>query len=424
MTVVYRRIIRAFAGSLMVGIGSRLLALAMAILVGRQLEPAGYGVFNYALGMGILTGQAATLGLPILQTRLIPQLLHESDWSRLRGLLTASFWIVGVASLTVGLGLALFARFGGLGPELQAGLVLSALITPVIALRTLRRQQLIAIGRPKEALAVDEVLPPLVVCVGALVLGFNGAAEPILAIVFGSLVGVTLGTWRFARAMPPETKGAKGSLALGGWLRASLSMQVGALARQMLNRIDILMLAPIAGAAATGLYSAAFRITYLLTFVPVLLNTILSREFSAAYAKGEWSHLRRLYLGGLGFAAIVVGPMVLIMVVGSEQLATLIFGEAYEGSGPLLQILAASQGLQAMSIVSTALLTMTDRHHAYAVVNLAAIAVNIALNLTFIPQYGATAAAWAAVASSAIILIAQTTLAARRLAAKRPQSTE
>lgn len=415
-------IVRRFTGSLIVGIGSRVLALIMAILVGRQLEPAGYGVFNYALGMGILTGQAATLGLPILQTRLIPQLLHENHWGRLRGLLTASFWIVGAASLIVGLGLALFAQFGGVAPELKAGLVLSALITPVIALRTLRRQQLIAIGRPKEALAVDEVLPPLAVCAGALVLGFNGAAEPILAIVFGSVVGVALGTWRFSKAMPTQTREAKATLSLGRWLQTSLSMQVGALARQMLNRIDILMLAPIAGAAATGLYSAAFRITYLLTFVPVLLNTILSREFSAAYAEGDWSHLRRLYLGGLAFAALVVGPMVLIMVMGSDQLATLVFGDAYDGSGPLLQILAVSQGLQAMSIVSTALLTMTDRHHAYAVVNLAAIAVNIVLNLTFIPQYGAIAAAWAAVASSAIILVAQTGLATRRLAT-RPQST-
>ena len=422
MALTYRRLVRAFAGSLAIGVGSRLLALAMAILVGRQLEPAGYGVFNYALGMGILTGQAATLGLPILQTRLIPQFLHESDWSRLKGLLTSSVWIVGGASLIVGAGLALFARFGGLSPELKAGLLLSGLITPVIALRTLRRQQLIAVGRPQEALAVDEVLPPLAVCIGTLILGFNGAAEPILAIVFGSLVGVALGTWRFSRAIPSETREAKSHLALGEWLRASFSMQVGALARQMLNRIDILMLAPIAGAAATGLYSAAFRITYLLTFVPVLLNTILSREFSAAYAEGNWSHLRRLYLGGLALAAIVVGPMVLIMVMGSDQLATLVFGDAYDGSGPLLQILAVSQGLQAMSIVSTALVTMTDRHHGYAVVNLAAIAVNIVLNLTFIPQYGAIAAAWAAVASSAIILVAQTGLATRRLAT-RPQST-
>lgn len=423
MPPVFKRLARAFAGSLAIGVGSRLLALAMAILVGRQLEPAGYGVFNYALGMGILTGQAATLGLPILQTRLIPQLLHENSWSRLRGLLTASVWIVSACSVIVAFGLVLFARFGGLSPDLEAGLFLSGLVTPVIALRTLRRQQLIAIGRPQEALAVDEVLPPIAVCLGALMLGFDGAAEPILAVVFGSLVGVALGGWRFGKAVPPQTRAAQSSLALPDWLKASISMQVGALARQMLNRIDILMLAPIAGAVATGLYSAAFRITYLLTFVPVLLNTILSREFSATYARRDWPHLRRLYFGGLAVAAVVVGPMVVVMVLEAEFLATLVFGQTYEGSAPLLQILAMSQGLQALSIVSTALLTMTDRHHAYAVVNLTAIAVNVALNLTFIPRYGAVAAAWAAVASSAIILLAQTTLAARRLTGE-PQSTE
>ncbi|WP_396593048.1 polysaccharide biosynthesis C-terminal domain-containing protein [Brevundimonas sp. R86498] len=415
-------LVRKFSGSLGIGIGSRILALIMAILVGRQLEPAGYGVFNYALGMGILTGQAATLGLPILQTRLIPQFLHEKDWPRLQGLLTTSLWIVLGTSVIVGGGLALFARHGGLDPELAAGLLLSGLVTPVIALRTLRRQQLIAIGRPQEALAVDEVLPPLAVCAGALLLGFGAAGEPILALVCGSLCGVALGAWRFSRAVPPEAAAAQPVRTLGPWLRDAASMQTGALARLMLNRIDILMLAPLAGAAATGLYSAAFRITYLMTFVPVLLNTILSREFSAAYARGQTGRLRKLYLGGLAVAAVVVGPMMLVLIVGADRIAPLVFGAAYADAGPLLRVLAVSQGLQALSIVTTALMTMTNRHHAYAAVNLFAIALNVVLNLTLIPRFGAMGAAWAAVASSSVILIVQTSLAARSLKGG-PQST-
>lgn len=407
---------RRFSGSLGVGIGSRILALIMAILVGRQLEPAGYGVFNYALGMGILTGQAATLGLPILQTRLIPQFLHEKDWPRLKGLLTSSVWIVLTTSVIVGAGLALFARHGGLDPELAAGVLLSGLVTPVIALRTLRRQQLIAVGRPQEALAVDEVLPPLAVCAGALLLGFGAAGEPILALVFGSLAGVALGTWRFNRAVPAEAGAAQPVRTLGPWLRVALTVQTGFLARQMLNRIDMLMLAPLAGAAATGLYSAAFRITYLMTFVPLLLNTILSREFSLVYAKGETTRLRTLYVGGLAVAAVVAGPIMMVLIFGSDRIMPLVFGPSYVDAGPLLQVLAVSQGLQALSIVSNALMIMTNRHHAYAAVNLAAISLNVMLNLTLIPRFGALGAAWAAVASSALILIIQTTLSTGILA--------
>lgn len=413
MKLIPRALARAFAGSLAIGVGSRLLALAMAVLVARQLEPAGYGVFNYALGMGVLTGQAATLGLPILQTRLIPKLLLHEEWSQLRGLLAATFWLVSGASLIVSGGLAVAGVWGGLGADLKAGLLLSAVITPVVALRVLRRQQLIALGRPQEALAVDEILPPFAACCGALLLGYEGAGGPVAAIVLASIVGVMLGTWRLTRGLPLASRSAVARWSFGAWMRDALSIHVGFMARQMLNRVDVLMLTPLAGAAATGLYSAAFRITYLLTFVPVILNTVLSREFSAAYAASDNARLRRTYKAGLIIATGAILPMAVGLMFGAEDILRQLFGAEYASAASILVILVVSQSLQALSIVSNALLIMTGRSNAFAAINGFSLGANLCANMLFIPLYGAIGAAFVSVAIASASLIAQSIFVVR-----------
>lgn len=405
-------LLRAFAGSAFVGVLSRIALLLMAALLARQLGPEGFGTFNFAIGLATILGQLSGLGLPQLSSRLVAEHIEDGRYGRLRGFHIRSRQIVLVVAGMTPVGLFLAGQIPGLAAGIATGIVLAAPLTPLLAFRKLNRQQLIGAKRPKEGLFFDEALPPIAICAVASVMPFETPAAAVAVMAIASLAAILIGARVLRRALPTEISGADPEFHTRVWLWMALPMLVGTLSRLLLNRIDIMLIGPIAGIEAVGYYSAAFRASYLLTFLPLLLNTVLTPRFSAHHAAGRAGAQRRLYLGGVTFGIAVVLPLSAILYFGAEIVVRLVFGDAFAASAPLLRVLTISQALLALSMVSGALLMMADRHRAFAVINASALAVNIAANLFLIRQYGAMGAAYASVLSSAILLAASSIVAA------------
>src|SRR5689334_16944687 len=136
-----RRFGPALGRSFLASIAARLGQVLMASLIGHQLGPSGFGVFTFATTAGLLAGELAALGWPLLISRSMPHLVATKQWSELRGLLRyADYFVVSGSVVTSAAMLPVSYFSNRLGLDYSAGLAISALIAPAVALSRLRRQ--------------------------------------------------------------------------------------------------------------------------------------------------------------------------------------------------------------------------------------------------------------------------------------------
>jgi O-antigen/teichoic acid export membrane protein len=105
-----------------------------------------------------------------------------------------------------------------------------------------------------------------------------------------------------------------------------------------------------------------------------------------------------LLLSGLGLAATLALALFAVPVI------SLLYGEQYAASAPLLQVLALGCLPMYLNYGLTHALIAMDKPHVYATFTLLTLVVNVVLNLALLPNMGTVGAAWATVATEAGLL--------------------
>lgn len=397
-----KRLLRSDTGKLMVpsfavAFGGRLMQLAMAILAARILLPEGYGVFTFALGVGLLGGRIGALGWPMLMNRFIPRYSVDQRWGLLRGFVRAAHGVIVLSGLVVSalcIGTALW-----LGPEshLYLGMILGGILLPIMSFRALYRNILAALRLPQNGILIDELLPASLMTACLLVL-LNQTIAPHTAIglyIGASVIAVACGAFWIRRKLPAELAEVEPEYTLGSWLRTALPALVGTSSKLLMNKTDVLMLAPLATMSAVGLYGAALRVTAVQTAPVAVLSTVITARISEAFASGRDVQGKRLFYAAIAFAAIYAGAFAALVIVFAEDVITLLFGAAYANGAAVLSILAIAQVGAAINTPASAFMLMTGREGAFGKVTFIALLVNVGLNLWLIPQMEASGAALA-----------------------------
>ncbi len=397
-----RRLFRSDTGRAMVpsfayAFLARLMQLAMAVLAARILAPEGYGIFTFAVGVGLLGGRIGALGWPMLMNRFIPRYSFDGQWGLLRGFIRAAHWVIvlsGLSASVLCIGVALW-----LGPEshLYLGMILGGILLPIMSFRAVYRNILAALKLPQNGILIDELLPATMMTAALLVL-LNQSITPQTAVLFyiaASLAAVGFGAVWIRRKLPQELAAEPPQYLIGTWMRTALPALVGTSSKLLMNKTDVLMLAPLASMSAVGLYGAALRVTAVQTAPVAVLSTVLTARISEAFAAGRDAQGKRLFYAGIGFAAIYAGTFALLVIFFSERVITYLFGDAYADGALVLSILAVAQVGAAINTPASAFMLMTGREGAFGKVTFVALIVNIGLNLWLIPTMGAAGAALA-----------------------------
>ncbi len=410
------RIRRVLSATLAMAVLGKLAALAMSVVLGRVLGVSAFGAFVFAQGAGLLAARFAALGWPPLMSRLIPVYQDAGDAAHLAGLLRLGPWVVLAGGGVIGGLLAVLAialQADASDPTLSGGLLLAALLCPVYAYRQLRRQQLSAIRRPALAMALDEVVPPLAVLalVAALAAGMlvPTASQAIMAYALGSLAGAlavtvvlhkSLRDWMQRHASPPPAP----RYDLARWVRIGLLCLSGISAQLLLNKADVLMLAPLGDLTETGLYGAAFRLTALMTFPQLALALVMNPRFASAHGQAQDQRLRRELGRALLFSGCTTAVAAMGLLVAPAAILGLVFGPGFEAAAPVLIVLVLAQGLMALAFPLSGAGLMTGREARLGAVTWVALALNLCLNALLIPSLGALGAALATLAACAVLL--------------------
>jgi O-antigen/teichoic acid export membrane protein len=378
------------AWSLGAAIAARLGLLALAIMIGRQFGPAQYGAFTFATSMALLTAQISVLGWPMLMNRLIPEMLRDQDWRALRGLRDAGdAVVVGCSLLGAGLMFGLSQLDGAFGESF----LLAALLTVPMAIAILRRQQLAAFRRPAIGLLFDQGFGAVAAALFLWLFGAGSLLGAVAIFTGGIIIGNLVTFIQVRRLFPPEVSTAIRSIRFGPWMAMALPMLLGMSSKLLMNKMDVLMLAPLSNFHESGLYGAAFRITFLLTFPQVVMMSVVTPLISEAFAHDQQAKIKRLIRGAMLFAALTAIPPGLLLVAFPELALTTLFGAEFAPAAPSLVFLAIGQTVSSLAIPLSALLTMGGREKHYGALNLAGLVFHALLNLVLIPPYGATGAA-------------------------------
>jgi O-antigen/teichoic acid export membrane protein len=168
-------------------------------------------------------------------------------------------------------------------------------------------------------------------------------------------------------------------------------------------RLDNLLIPPLVGREALGLYNAGYKLFEPSAIIPavVLAGTFPLLSTAADGRDGRLGQLlRQTLLSLLGLGALVSTTMGLL----AEPVVTFLYGQQYAAATPVLQILAlACLPLYVNYGLTHALIAM-NRPHMYAGFTLAAMLANLASNLSLIPVLGIEGAAIATVLAELVLL--------------------
>ena len=395
---------RAVLWSFAAAVAARLGHLVLAVLLARQLGPTSYGTFTFATGIAMLAGQMSSLGWPILMNRLMPGLLKDRNWSRLKGLRNAGDAVVIISSLVVG---AFLYGLGTALSELENGFKLAALLTVPLALTLLRRQQLAAMGRAAIGLMFDQGFGAIVLVIIILLWGAVTVEAAIVQYACATGIGIVITTILFRRGLPRELASVRPSYELRVWAAMALPMIIGQSAKLLMHKIDILMLAPLSDLHEVGLYGAAFRVTYLLSFPQVVLMSVFTPLFSQAFTNRNIKGVRRILKWSLLFACVTTVPAAAAILLVPELVMGGVFGPEFREAAPTLAVLTVAQLAGTIAIPYSAVLMMGGRERAFGAWNFGALGANILLCFLLIPAYGALGAAYATLVSALFLMIGQ-----------------
>jgi len=235
--------------------------------------------------------------------------------------------------------------------------------------------------------------------------------RPIASIAGANLLSALLGAlflwliWklRWSRAHPQATTDSLRNAAAEE-LRPKRTFTLGL--SNLLNLVfmnaDILLLGAMTTTHEVGRYSAACKPLYVI-FTGFWLLTDALYPHLAKLETG--AHTHRTLLLALAGLAVAASAAALVLGLLAPQILALIYGSTL-GAATLFRILLIALPLDfCFSLLWTVLVSRGyDRAVLYSLV--IAATLNIVLNLAFIPRFQASAAAWATVASYAVLFSA------------------
>ncbi len=415
-------IARAAAGTFALRVFQTGIRFAISLVLARLLGAEGYGAYSFALASVGVLSVPALLGFDGLLVREVAGYRASGQWGRLHGLLRRARQTTLVASLAlVLLGAGLGWAFSGQLEQATLTAFWIALFALPFATQTrVIQAKMIGLRHIAAAQIPEAAFQPtftLALIAGTALLLANRFDAPVAVGLYSvsALAALVLATGLWRRARKTVMQSAAPEYATGKWLRSAAPFALTSGLNVLGTSRGVLMLAPLQGAQATGIFGIANAAAALIALPLVAINTPLAPAVSAAFAEGDTATLQRLATKAARGAFFMCVPLALIYVTLGHWVLRL-FGEEFTAGFTALIILTVGQVINA-SVGSVALLLQMTGHERDVAVGLAiAVAVNLAVNLVLIPVWGVDGAALGAAAGVILANLILLILVRRRLA--------
>ncbi len=373
------------------------VGLLVGVWIARYLGPEQFGLLNYALAFVALFTAVANLGLNGIVVRDLVQ--DPANAETTMGTAFVLSVLGGFSAFCLSLLAISYARPDD---ELAKFIVVLLSLLMVFKATDVARYWFESQVQSKYVVWMEN---GAFLAISAVKIGLIVAEAPLMAFVWAMFVeslivavgllgiyawkGGKLTAWRFRFARAKVL------------LKDSWPLILSGLAIMVYMRIDQIMLGQMLGDESVGIYSAAVRISEIWYFIPIAIVASVFPSIIEAKKQDEaiyYKRLQNLY----DMMVMLALSLALLMTFLSDWVVTLLFGNAYQQSGPVLAIHIWAGIFVFLGVASGKwfLIEGLQRYTFYRTL-LGAI-VNVGLNLLMIPKFGVTGAAYATVISYAM----------------------
>lgn len=402
-------------------------SFAFVVLLTRASSSTDAGLFFAATGVFVVVTSVARLGAPTGVVYFISRARAARGSGALGGLggiVRVALAPVALLSVMAALALAAAARplAAALSPQDAEDLTVALRVLAVFLPAATVIEVLLAVtrglGAVRPLVVVEKVARPVAQLV---LLGVAVAADVVTSatVVLAWAVpylpaAVAAGLWarRLSRTAAsraveePRASAAEGAgqarpatagSTVAVFWRYSGPLSVSVIAKIVLQRMDILLLAALRGPAEAAVYGAVTRFLVVGQLGGTAISSTVQPRLGALLGRGDLAGAGRVYRASTGWLVIATWPFYLLVAVFAD-VATGVFGADYRRGSSVVVLLMLTMLVATGVGVVDVVLEMAGKAW-YTVGNgMAALAVNVVLNLLLIPSTGMVGAgiAWAA----------------------------
>lgn len=386
-----RHIARGLAGGSILQVANKLLALTSSVILARLLGVEGFGLFAFAVAAGGFASVAVEIG----QGPLILRETARGDASRSPqaggGHIAQSLLLLCVAGC--GAAVITFAALAvsGLGLSHQERLALGIAL-PIAVLTAMIRvlaAALVGLKRLLAGQAVEQLLAPVTVVAGALILSAGSLNSPFLALAV-QCASLALAVVGGMIALKREVRiGARNGPSLKTLASRGLPFLLIGSALVIYQQIDTLIIGFALGTEAVGPYRIASQLAMTAIFPTILVNTVISPYVVQLVHDGNMTGFRKLFYGATALNIAGTGAAFLVFALFGSPIVTLLYGPDYGPAVPLMLILTVGYLVNCLFGPTGTVLSMTGHERLAAKVLGVMAAANAALCIVLAPKYGA-----------------------------------
>ena len=370
------------------------------VMAARGLGPPAYGAFTASLSYVTLWAVLMEGGTGLSLTREASADPRRLAWASPIASWRIRLVLIGAAGAVAAAWLIQFdVRVIGLVAILVVGMAGLSLMR--LAFAVFR-----AVGQFTWEAALSTLQKALLVVLTAAALALGTAAEGValaftLSYVISALPAVRRG-WTIVRPAL-DAPGGVARPPAGFFLRTCVPLLFVELLTGLYFRVDQILLLRLRGPEETGLYAAAFRIVEALLLLVAGVMTVLFPRLAAS-VRGAADAFRADFTRA--WVTLLVSGLIFAVNgwLWGTSLIPVIFGGAYGPTQALLDVLLVAIPVMYVNYLLTQSLVAAGRERFYVVVTGVCTVVNVGVNLLLIPRWGATAAAWATVATEGVLL--------------------
>ncbi|MDO8689480.1 MAG: oligosaccharide flippase family protein [Dehalococcoidia bacterium] len=388
---------------IVVQVGNRLLDFAFAIYMLRLIGLENAGKYAFVV---VLIGYFVVLtdfGLTTLTTREVAKSKEQAN--HYLSNTTVLRLIITMLSLPIFAGiLGLYAWRFGLTPDtgwtgvlLLAGLfpagVASALSSVFMAHE---RMEITA------AVALTSNVLKLVLGVGVLVAGLGIVGLGFVSLVVNAATAVIF-YYLFRRTFfkPLLEVDLRFQWRM---VRTAYPLMINIFLSSIFFKIDVMLLTPMQGDKATGLYTTAYKFIDGLVIIPSLF-TLAVFPILARYADSGGGALLRAYTLSLRALLLLAMPITVGVALLADHIVVLFFGLDYAKAGAALSILVWFLPFSFINSLTQYVLIAVNQQRFLTRAFIIGAVFNVLANLALIPRFGYNGAAYTTVVSEIVLLL-------------------
>jgi O-antigen/teichoic acid export membrane protein len=374
------------------------------LLVSRFSNAEGLGL--YSLGFSIVVTVAAIQEALVTAPYTIysPQLDGEGR-RRYAGSQLVLHVALAAACLALLLTGALWMHLTGHIERLSALLTILAITVPISLMRELGRRFAWAHRQARQAVFLDAIAVTTQIVLLASLAFSDGLNALSGHVAFGAASALGVVAWwsanRRAFAIHPEQVRAdvKRSWSLGSWVLA------GGMVAVVHSFLLHWLLAIMLGVAATGALDACWTVILIANPLVIGIGNMLGPHAAHAVTEGGFRKVRQFACSVSLLLTCTLGVFCLLLLVWSETILQVFYGDEYQGYGAVVCALSASwlAGLAGQGPEHG--LRAIERPRANLHANVLGLAVTLPLALALIRPYGLLGAAWSMCAGRVATLV-------------------